>query len=87
MEIVINIPDEYHRNLLRNCRFSSEEIPVVSLAIATGTILPKGHGDLIDRSKLEMHYVGTDIGTDCPVYLLPTVDEAPAIVKADKENN
>ena len=46
MQIVIDIPEEYYKNLLNNNRFSSEEIPIVSLAVATGIPLPQNHGDL-----------------------------------------
>ena len=46
MQIVIDIPEEYYKNLLNNNRFSSEEIPIVSLAVASGVPLPQNHGDL-----------------------------------------
>lgn len=90
MEILINIPYEYHRNLLRNCRFSSEEIPVVSLAIAAGIILPKGHGDLIDAGALKQRYVARS--SDSPfdkswiTTVRRTINDAPIIIKADKEH-
>lgn len=83
IELVIKIPEEIYRHYKSVWRKRRGSIP--ESCIAFGTPLPKGHGDLIDRSKLEVHYVGTDIGTDCPVYLLPTVDEAPPIIEADKE--
>ena len=53
MQIVIDIPEEYYKNLLNNNRFSSEEIPIVSLAVASGTPLPQNHGDLIDTKELK----------------------------------
>lgn len=53
MQIVIDIPKEYYNNLLNNNKFSSEEIPIVSLAIATGIPLPQRHGDLIDTKGLK----------------------------------
>ena len=53
IELVVKIPEEYYENLLKNCRFSSEEIPIVSLAIATGTPLPKKHGDLVDVEEVK----------------------------------
>ena len=52
MQIIINISKESYANLLKNHRFSSEEIPVVSLAIATGTPLQEGHGKIGDLDKL-----------------------------------
>lgn len=53
MQIVIDIPKEYYKNLLNNNRFSSEEIPIVSLAVASGIPLPQNHGDLIDTDELK----------------------------------
>lgn len=49
MKIVIDIPKEAYKNLLNNYSFSSEEIPIISLAIATGTPLPNDatNGDVI----------------------------------------
>ena len=83
MQIVIDISDEEYEDVKKTggCYYDFGK------AIYYGTPLPKGHGDLIDRSKLETHYVGTDIGTDLEVYLVPTIVEAPAIVKADKEES
>lgn len=82
MKIIIDIPDEAYEDVKKAggcyCDFGK--------AILHGTPLPKGYGDLIDRSKLETHYVGTDIGTDLEVYLVPTIDEAPTIVEADTES-
>lgn len=58
-------------------------------ALQKGIVLPKGHGDLIDRKELEV--VPIDI-TDLPkdrclmVYLAEDVDGAKAIIEADKEN-
>lgn len=53
MQIVIDIPKECYKNLLNNNRFSSEEIPIVSLAVASGIPLPQNHGDLIDTDELK----------------------------------
>ena len=82
MQIVINISDEEYEDVKRTggCYYDFGK------AILYGTPLPKGHGDLIDRSKLETHYVGTDIGTDLEVYLVPTIDEAPTIIEAESDD-
>lgn len=49
-EIVIKIPDKLYKSICDMdggiCRTT------VLTAIAYGTVLPKGHGDLIDRSKI-----------------------------------
>ena len=52
MQIVINIPKECYKNLLNNNSFSSEEIPIVSLAVASGIPLPQNHGDLKDMDDI-----------------------------------
>ena len=80
MQIVIDISDEEYEDVKKagGCYYDFGK------AILNGTPLPKGHGDLIDRDKLETHYVGTDLGTDLEAYLVSTIDEAPTIIKADK---
>jgi uncharacterized membrane protein YfhO len=83
----VKIPEEYHENLLKNCRFSSEEIPIVSLAIATGTPLPKGHGDLIDRNEIEYMKAIHDLvwgkitSSECATKIKYS---APTIIEADE---
>ena len=86
IELVIKIPKAYYENLLKNCSFSSEEIPVVSLAIATGIQLPKGHGDLIDADKLKndaqtMTEWNGDVFRCVTEY---TINTAPTVIEADK---
>lgn len=85
MKLVIDIPKRVYDYIIKKGYIVNSDRLEVAESIINGAPLPKGHGDLIDKSKLKVHYVGTDIGTDCPVYLLPTVDEAQPIIKADKE--
>lgn len=49
MQIVIDIPDEEYEEII-----NSEDCGLHRLAraIAKGILLPKGHGDLIDKSDL-----------------------------------
>lgn len=42
-----------YKNLLNNNRFGSEEIPIVSLAVASGIPLPQNHGDSLDANELK----------------------------------
>ena len=97
MKIVIDIPEEYYKNLLNNYSFSSEEIPIISLAIATGTPLPKGHGRLIDADKLQesqfysfnlpenhAHRIGyKERNLECQT----DITNAPTIIEADKDGD
>ena len=82
IELVIKIPEENYENLLKNYRFSSEEIPIISLAIATGTPLPKGHGRIADIDKIleEMKATRT---YDIPFAL----ERVKPIIEADKAEN
>ena len=79
IELVIKIPKAYYENLLKNCRFSSEEIPIVSLAIATGKPL-----DLEGlKSDMKALNCGFPYGLD---YLLDCLDKrlGITIIEADK---
>lgn len=84
MQIVIDIPREIISDAKECFYIKDKDFEIVERAVINGTILPKGHGDLIDRSKLETHYFGTDLGTVLEAYLVSTIDEAPIIIKADK---
>ena len=93
IELVIKIPEEYHVNLKKNCRFSSEEIPIVSLAIATGIQLPKGHGRLIDVNEVEEYLSDIQLEldgwgeTDSAVEIAKArkgLDSVSTIIEADK---
>ena len=87
MKLVIDIPEEEYEEIL-----SSEDCGLHTLtrAVANGTPLPKGHGDLIDRSKLvpdcyelEIHD-GDDWRNEyCGVSLMQIEEYAEVIVKAD----
>ena len=85
MQIMIDIDEEIF-NKLPEAELGGNIIEDVLEAVENGTVLPKGHGDLIDRGKLKTHYVGTDIGTDLEVYLVPTIDEALIVIEADTES-
>jgi hypothetical protein len=54
MQIVIDIDENTYKDIKKGKVYSSiRDVPQESvLAIANGTPLPKGHGDLIDRREL-----------------------------------
>lgn len=83
MQIVIEIDEDLYE-MCRDCLGDADNIEGI---IANGTPLPKGHGRLIDADKLKTHYVGTELDTDLEVYLLPTIENAPTIIEADKERS
>ena len=77
MQIVIEIDEEVYNDAMNHisnglCKYSNE-------AIRNGTPLPKGHGDLIDRDELSPKIHGAKS--------IVAVLDAPAIVKADREND
>ena len=78
IELVIKISeDEY--NIAKYGQYGNINVDTVRKAIANGTLLPKGHGDLIDPS----YEVSTDGRTvyDVCGYLAPTIIEADSEVK------
>ena len=85
IELVIKIPEALYNNIQKGCGIYPYRL--VYNAIVNGTLLPKGHGRLIDADALE--YKQTHHGT----YILPfelvdraTLHRAPTIVEADKES-
>ena len=71
----------------------------IAHAIANGTPLPKGHGDLIDRSKLVYYRCPNNVKNCPPSYDFTCnscdygithkfrVDREEAVIPADKEND
>ena len=84
MQIVIDISEEDMQYI---STYGQCDAMKLMCAIANGTPLPKGHGDLIDRKELlENKY---EIDTMCCEYDVVDVDDikdAPTIIEADKES-
>lgn len=81
MEIVIKLSDKYRASLLEGS-LTNEQILEVYRAARKGVILPKGHGDLIDRKVI--------LCDDCSCEQCEHTDEcfkllAPTIIEADKD--
>lgn len=88
MKIVIDIPEEWFCRLQNEWGWALAEN--VREAIKNGKPLPKGHGDLIDRSELLKKEVwGTfgETGYDAPCIFKTEVNDAPTIIEADKEDD
>ena len=86
MRLVIDIPKQIYLNAKADMLCGAD---VLVSAIKNGTPLPKGHGDLIDRSKLDVTPIDiTDLPIDrcLLVYMAEDVDNAPALVCADKQD-
>lgn len=88
MQIVIDIKEEDYR-FIHEYKFVPE-VCILSLgrAIYNGTPLPKGHGDLIDRNKIEYMKAIHDLkygeitASECATKIKYS---APTIIEADKE--
>lgn len=80
MKIVIDIPEESYKATCDGCMLPPDVENVVQ-GIKNGTPLPKGHGDLIDRSEVikslfDYHKGQKTIG-QC-------IDDVQTIIEADK---
>lgn len=51
MQIVIDVPEDVRNRVAFGITYR-EDFQIIGEAIANGTPLPKGHGDLIDRAEL-----------------------------------
>ena len=94
MKIVIEIPDnfkDYIEDVLMGVGDSAE---ILVDAVMNGTPLPKGHGDLMDRDRIDWYGCTTE--EDCPYKdrdckdcmraecYKPQIDALPTIIEADK---
>jgi hypothetical protein len=79
MQLVINIDEDTYKDIKKGKVYSSiRDVPQESvLAIANGTPLPKGHGDLIDRREL------LKLPIDKANYPSNYVKYAPTIIEKD----
>lgn len=87
MEVLINIPQKAYEQIIGfPQQTAGVDILILHKILQEGKVLPKGHGDLIDRSKLNI----TDLSPD-PWYSPQwgysewEIDDADVVVEADKE--
>ena len=101
MQIVVNIDEETYNDIKKGKIYSSfRDVPLESVnAIANGIPLPKGHGDLIDRSKIckaipaeednctgmGMTYDEMDAYNDGIDVMYSLIQGTPTIIEADKQ--
>ena len=91
MQIVIDIPD-YTYEELRDCKgcITIGEAIVITQAIKNGTPLPKGHGKIIDESKItSIYYHEEEVKEGAITAKGIVIDgtDAPTIIEADKLPN
>lgn len=82
IELVIKIPEGIYESSKRECEENdSLIIDTFTYAIGNGTLLPKGHGRLIDADALLKEHPLFD------TYPFPStaIDNSPTIIEADIE--
>lgn len=86
MKIVINIPEEMYKNLQKRSTELQAEGYLLENSVLNGTLLPKGHGRIIDEREI----------TKCQQAGLYIIDgniskclitDAPTIIEADRAKN
>ena len=75
MEIVIDMPEE-KLSIIKNKMYCGIYDPVLYKAIENGTVLPKGHGRIIDESQVTGTFTWDNGFIEC---------FAPTIIEKDKE--
>ena len=84
--MVIDIPEEYYKrallykDLLEDGNLTTQAV----ISVANGTPLPKGHGDLIDRDKLDCDSDWSDWTDDFMAVSWSQINDAEAIIEADE---
>lgn len=80
MQLVIDIPESIYDTIQSDEMISREQLAVLQMHILNGTPLPKGHGRLIDESKItKCEQIGLVIKDDSVTRCLIT--DAPTIIE------
>lgn len=89
MQIVIDIPEEDYERFKKYQDREHVDGMISVNVIADGTLLPKGHGDLVDRNDLlaESYVIDDYAGNEINIVDRMTVEMVDAIIEADKEVN
>lgn len=86
IELVIKIPEEIYKNI-QGEKFWLDSGLTLSNAydfIKNGTVLPKGHGRLIDADDIKSYFSDREGGDFTAFHFYDTVENAPTIIEADK---
>lgn len=78
MKIIIEIDDEYYEIINHAVKVEHSNFKPFKI-IANGTPLPKGHGRIIDESKIEVCEWVNELEEDYP----KASTDAPTIIEAD----
>ena len=77
MQIVIEIPESIYDTIQSDEMISREQLAILQMHIMNGTLLPKGHGRLIDADVL------VD-GMEDDYEFCEAVNATPTIIEADR---
>lgn len=83
MQIIIDVPDRIYK---RQGYLNIIDSEILRKALKDGIPLPKGHGDLIDKSELTTVTEIKSEGSECTYVPYSEIENANIIVKADKES-
>ena len=68
MQIVIDISDEIY-NIVKERNLRFEEIYDIEESIKNCTVIPRGHGRLIDADDIDNHIIGHVDTRSCPTII------------------
>ena len=93
MKLIIDIDENLYIRLFDNGVDNYDDAVDMAKAIRKGTLLPKGHGRLIDADKTISKICGNscgchfeECGHDEPCFSVTRIKSAPTIIEADKES-
>ena len=89
MQIVIDVPKIDYEAIMLDKQYDARRLTHYERVIANGTPLPKGHGELIDRNKIEYLKAIHDAKYGHIPWSEATARikySAPTIIEADKES-
>lgn len=86
MQIVIDISKKLYDRYKEKDHIKMCDIDEFEKALDRCIILPKGHGDLIDRGELEVDAEWNDYSDWFISYSYEQIANAPIIIPADKES-
>jgi hypothetical protein len=89
MQIVIDIEDGRYNWIMSHASndpgdYANSEDLFFRKAVESGTVLPKGHGDLIDRDKLEKDTEWSEYEDGFISYTHLQIFDEPVVIPADK---
>lgn len=82
MQIVIDIPEK----LYEECKRMGDVRDILFESIRNGTVLPKGHGRLIDENMIAYTDGVFEDGTAYTVVHPYSIENTPTVIEADKES-